>query len=131
MDNDIYTRRPFLATAECDCVIGEFWNRRLEQENSNVGAGDGTRSRDVQLEKTTVDCKYRTLRFPVTLSGDRVYESSALCHPTRTKSSTNRAHDPILGRFLTEAVRLHSFQLASSNHDRSDAILPSTYQLVV
>jgi hypothetical protein len=34
------------------------------------GAGDGTRTRDVQLGKTTVNWKQRTLRFLVSRSGD-------------------------------------------------------------
>jgi hypothetical protein len=62
--------------------------------------GDGTRTCDVQLGKTTVNGKQRTLRFLASRSGDRIYRVFTLCslhaangaqmehkkHPTYSKS---------------------------------------------
>ncbi len=44
----------------------KWWRKLLDF----YGAGDGVRTRDVQLGKTTVNWKQRTLRFPAPLSGD-------------------------------------------------------------
>jgi hypothetical protein len=43
------------------------------------GAGDGARTRDVQLGKTTSNWKQRTLRFHAPRSGDRDYPVFTLC----------------------------------------------------
>jgi hypothetical protein len=45
----------------------------------NFGAGDGGRTRDVQLGKATVNGKQRTLRSPAPHSGDWEYRVFTLC----------------------------------------------------
>src|ERR1700738_2064789 len=56
------------------------------------GSGDQAMRTDVQLGKTTLDCKYRIMRFPGPLSGDSVFAGIRTTAPTRARSSTNRAH---------------------------------------